>query len=717
LTFNRIFLTYNRVMRTARILPAILLLVPVIPHAQVSPVPTPPVAEKIHTERPINDAVLVDDYAWLRNRTDPRVRAYLEAENAYAEQLTASQKPLAEALYNETLNHIKQTDTSVPYHSHGYWYYTRTEEGQQYQTLCRKKDTLTAAEEVLLDVNELAKGEKFMALGSFAVSDDAGLLAYTTDNLGFRQYTLHIKDLRTGKLLPDSAERVDSLAWAADNKSLFYTTEDLITKRSNLMYRHALGTDAKADPIVFNEKDERYDIYVSRSRDLKYLLMASNSHVTSEVRFLPAHAPTAEWAIIEPRKEGVRYDVDEGNGRFYIRVNDTDPSYRLVTAPVSSPGKAHWTELINAHKDVPLENMDVFKDFYVVTERIKGLPVLRVIELKNAETHSIEVPEPAYYLGPATNAEFDTSTYRYGYQSPITPNSTFEYDLTRKTSTLLKQQEVPGGYDKSRYTVERLFLPAKDGTDIPVTVVFRKDKFKPGENPLLVIGYGAYGFAIPDTFSVNALPLLDRGVVATVAHIRGGGELGEAWHDAGKMMTKRNTFTDFIDATEGLLSKGFGKPGLVGIEGGSAGGLLMGAVTNMRPDLFKVVLCEVPFVDIMNTMLDASLPLTVSEYEEWGNPNEKAAFDYMLSYSPYDNVAAKEYPAILVQTSFDDSQVMYWEPSKYVAKLRALKTDKNPIVFFINMHGGHGGSSGRYDRIREADRRYAFLLFQLGITK
>jgi oligopeptidase B len=373
--------------------------------------------------------------------------------------------------------------------------------------------------------------------------------------------------------------------------------------------------------------------------------------------------------------------------------------------------------LIAARKDVPLEDVDVFKDFYVVTKRVKGLPVLNVVAMKSKETHEVTVPEPAYSLGASANAEFDTAKYRYNYQSPITPSSTFEYDVHTQASTLLKEQEVPGGYDKSRYVVERLFVPAKDGTGIPVTVVYRKDLFKRGENPLFVYGYGSYGVTIPDTFSTTLLPLLDRGVVTTVTHIRGGGELGEAWHDAGKMMTKQNTFTDFIDTTEGLLAQGYGKRGLVGIEGASAGGMLMGAVTNMRPDLFKVVLCEVPFVDVMNTMLDATLPLTVSEYEEWGNPNQKAAFDYMLSYSPYDNVTAKAYPAILVQTSFDDSQVMYWEPSKYVAKLRALKTDQNPLVFFINMHGGHGGSSGRYDRIREADRRYAFMLTQLGITQ
>ena len=685
--------------------------------AQSASAPTPPIAERIHTEKPINGAVLTDDYAWLRERTNPRVVKYLEAENAFAEQSTSDEKPFAEKLYSETLSHIKQTDTAVPYRKRGYWYYTRTEEGKQYPILCRKKETLSAPEEVMLDVNELAQGEKFMSVANAEVSDDNNLLAYLSDNVGFRQYKLHVKDLRTGKMLPDTAERVDSIAWAADNKTIFYSTEDAQTKRGNLVHRHMLGADPAVDPVIYEEKDERYDVYVNRTRDNRYLVMASESHVTTEERFLAANSPNGEWKILEPRKEGVRYYVDEANGLFYIRVNDTDPSFRLVTAPVTSPGQAQWTELIAARKEVPLDDVDAFKEFYVVTERVKGLPVLQVISTKSKERHTVEVPEPAYSLGSAANAEFDTDKYRYSYQSPITPNSTFDYDIKKQTSTLLKQQEVPGGYDKTRYAVERLFVPAKDGVGIPVTVVYRKDKFRRGENPLFVYGYGSYGITIDDRFEVTQLPLLDRGVVTTVAHIRGGGELGEAWHDGGKMMTKRNTFTDFIDATEGLLAQGYGMRGQVGIEGASAGGLLMGAVTNIRPDLFKVVLCEVPFVDVMNTMLDATLPLTVGEYEEWGNPNQKAAFDYMLTYSPYDNVVAKSYPALLVETSFDDSQVMYWEPSKYVAKLRALKTDQNPLVFFINMHGGHGGSSGRYDSIRERDRNYAFMLTQLGITQ
>jgi oligopeptidase B len=678
--------------------------------------PQPPVAKKVHVEKPINGAVLVDDYGWLRERSSPEVHQYLEAENSYAEALTADEKPLADKLYAETLAHIKQTDTSVPYHKNGYWYYTRTEEGKQYPVVCRKKGSLTAPEEVMLDINEMARGEKFMQLGAVQVSDDANLLAYTTDNVGFRQYSLHVKDLRTGKLLADTAERVDSVTWAADNKTLFYSTEDAVTKRSDLVHRHVLGTDATTDPVVWNEKDERFSADVDRTRDGKYILLELGSHITSEAQFVSAKTPEAPWTMIEPRKENVRYSVSEGNDIFYLLVNDTDPANRVVTAPVATPGKPHWTELIAARHEVPIEDVDVFKNFYVVNERVNGLDVLQVVDTKTKESHNIAFPEPAYQASEAVNAEFDTGAFRYGYQSPITPPSTFAYDVKKQISTLLKQQEVPG-YDKSLYGVERLFLPARDGVGVPTTVLYRKGTFKKGENPLFVYGYGSYGITIPDTFSVGRLPLLDRGVVTATAHIRGGGELGEAWHDGGKMMTKRNTFTDFIDATEGLLKGGYGKPGEVGIEGGSAGGLLMGAVTNMRPDLFKVVLCEVPFVDVMNTMLDASLPLTVGEYEEWGNPNGKAAFDYMLTYSPYDNVTSKKYPAILVQTSFDDSQVMYWEPSKYVAKLRAVKIDSNPLVFFINMHGGHGGSSGRYDRIEETDRRYAFMLTELGVTQ
>jgi oligopeptidase B len=684
--------------------------------AQNSTTLKPPLAKKMHVEKPINGAVLVDDYGWLRNKKSPQVQAYLEAENTYAERVTASEKPFAEQLYQETLSHIQQDDTSVPHRKHGYWYYSRTERNKQYTIFCRKKETLDAPEEILLDVNELAKGQKFMSLDSFEVSDDSNLLAYTTDNVGFRQFRLHIKDLRTGKLLLDTAERVDGVTWAADNKTLFYVTEDAQTKRSDIVFRHTVGSTSSKDQVVFHEKDERYSVGIDRTRDGRYILVNSESHVTSEVQFMSADHPESPWALIEPRVEGVQYSVDEGDGLFYIRVNDTGRSFRVVTTPVAAPDKTQWTELIAMRKDVPVDNVDVFKDFYVVTERITGLVALRVVNTKTQEARMIDFPESAYNAYGASNSEFDTDKFRYGYESPITPASTFEYNTKTGTSQLLKQQEVPG-YDKSLYAVERFSLAAKDGTAIPVTVVYRKDKFERGENPLFVYGYGSYGVNVDDDFSVVDVPLLDRGVIAAVPHVRGGGELGEAWHDGGKLMNKRNTFTDFIDATENLLSQGYGKRGEVGIEGASAGGLLMGAVTNMRPDLFKAVLCEVPFVDVMNTMLDPTIPLTVGEYEEWGNPNQKAAFNYMLTYSPYDNVTAKPYPAILVQTSLDDSQVGYWEPSKYVAKLRALKQDDNPLVFFVNLHGGHGGSSGRYDRIRERDRNYAFMLTELGITK
>jgi oligopeptidase B len=589
-------------------------------------------------------------------------------------------------------------------------------EGQQYTVLCRKKGSLAAPEEVMLDGNEMAKGQKFFALGSVEVSDDSNLVAYTVDTVGFRQYKLHIKDLRTGAILPDTAERVTSVQWAADNKTLFYTTEDAVTKRSNLAYKHTLGEASAKNSQIYNEKDERYDIGFDRTRDGRFLLLGAESHLTTEVRMLPADKPSANWTLIEPRREGIEYFPDEGDGLLYIRVNDTSHNFRLVTAPVATPGKDHWTELLATRKDVPVEDIDVFHDFYVITERVGGLRQLRLVSLRGKTLSPIQYPEPSYVAAVGVNREFQTHALRYTYQSPITSASTFEYNLDTGTSTLLKQQPVPN-YDKSLYRVERLMLAARDGVNVPVTVTYRKDKFKAGENPLFVYGYGSYGYSTEDTFQPIRVPLLDRGVVVAVTHIRGGGEMGEPWHDAGKMMTKRNTFTDFIDTTDGLLAKGYGRKGDVGIEGASAGGMLMGAVTNMRPDLFKVVLCEVPFVDVMNTMLDATLPLTVTEYEEWGNPNQKPAFDYMLTYSPYDNIQAKAYPAILVQTSFDDSQVMYWEPAKYTAKLRALKTDNNPLVFFVNMHGGHGGSSGRYDAIRERDRNYAFLLTQLGIEQ
>jgi len=678
---------------------------------------TPPVATKIHTQKTVNGKTLVDDYAWLRERSNPDVKALLEAENAYAEYVMKPTEPRQKKLYDEIVSHIKESDDTVPFLKDGYYYYTRTEKGKQYYQLCRKNGSLQAPEQIILDLNQMGEGQKFMAVGQWSVSDDGNLLAYTTDNVGFRQYHLHVRDLRTMQDMPDTAERVVSVAWAADNHSLFYTVEDEVQKRSYRFYRHAVGSDAKHDQLVYEEKDERFDIYISRTRSKQYLLLTASSHISSEVSFLPADKPEGQWTLIAPRVDNIEYSVDHRGDTFYIRTNDTSQTFRLMTAPVASPGKANWKELVASQPNVPLEDFDVFQNFYTLTERVSGLPVFRVVQFKDGSVESIQFPEPTYFATAANNAEFNTADFRYNYQSLITPPSVFDYNVNTKKSTLLKQNEVPGGFDRDNYVSERVFATAGDGTKVPISLFYRKDLKNKAEAPLYLYGYGSYGFSLSATFSAARLPLVDRGLIVALAHIRGGGDLGKPWHDAGKMMNKKTTFTDFIASAEYLTSHGYGSKARIGIEGASAGGLLMGAVTNMRPDLFRAVLCEVPFVDVMNTMLDASLPLTVPEYEEWGNPNTEPAFDYMLSYSPYDNLAAKNYPTIMVRTSFDDSQVMYWEPAKYVAKLRTLKTDDNPLIFYTNMHGGHGGSSGRYDRIHEVAFNWAFLLTQLGVPE
>ena len=677
----------------------------------------PPIAKKIHTEKTVNGKTLTDEYGWMRERSNPEVKAYLEAENAYAEHVMQPTEARQKKLYEEILSHIKQDDDTVPFLQNGYYYYVRTIKGKQYFELCRKKDSLNAPEHVILDLNKMGEGEKFMALGTWAVSDDGHWLAYTTDNVGFRQYHLHIRDLRTMQDLPDTAERVVSIDWAADDRTLFYTVEDPVQKRSFRLYRHEVGSDSKHDPVVFEEKDERFNIEVSRTRSKKYLLLTDASHISSEVRFLDAAQPAGGWKLIAPHVDNLEYYVDHRGDHFYIRTNDTSQTFRVVTAPLESPGKEHWREFVPSQPDVPLEQVDLFADFYVLTQRVAGLPVFRVVQFSDGSSKTIQFPEPAYFATSAANMEFKTDMFRYNYQSLVTPPSVFDYNVTTHRSMLLKENQVPGGFDRNNYVSERVFATASDGTKIPISLFYRKDLKNKASAPLYLYGYGSYGYSLPVTFSASRLPLVDRGLIVALAHIRGGGELGKPWHDAGKMMNKRNTFTDFVACAEYLATHGYGSRAKIGIEGGSAGGLLMGAVTNMRPDLFKVVLCEVPFVDVMNTMLDASLPLTVPEYEEWGNPNTEPAFDYMLSYSPYDNLAKKNYPTILVRTSFDDSQVMYWEPAKYVAKLRTLKTDNNPLIFYTNLHGGHGGSSGRYDRIHEVAFNWAFLLTQLGVRE
>jgi oligopeptidase B len=670
--------------------------------------------------------VLADDYAWLRDKDNPEVTAYLEAENAYADAVLAPLTGLREELYQEMLSHVKQTDVSVPYRDGAWWYYTRTEEGLQYGIHCRRLGgpagaNADAAEEVLLDGNQLAQGQAFFAIGDTDIADDGRWLAYTTDTKGFRQYTLRVKDLETGETLAGEVERVGSVVWAADNRTLFYTVEDEQQKRQFQLWRHDLGTPHAADALVYQDDDERFNIAAGRTRDGKFIVVESGSHTTSEARVLRADDPSGIFAVLALREDEHEYSVDHRNGLWFIRTNDRGRNFRLVTAPVATPGRENWTERI-AHRDaVTIEDVDLFAGFFVACEREDGLPRLRLWKFAGdgaeaASAGEIAFPEPAYSAHPHINRIFETATFRYAYQSLVTPSSVYEYDVATDASTLLKQLEIPGGFDRTLYASERIHAKAPDGVEVPVSIVYRKDTSKPGKNPLYVYGYGSYGYSLPLGFSSNRLSLLDRGVVLAYAHIRGGGDMGEPWHDAGKMLLKRNTFTDFIACVEYLTAQGYGDSKRVAAEGGSAGGLLMGAIANMRPDLFRAIVSHVPFVDVMNTMLDASLPLTVPEYEEWGDPNQEEYFRTMLSYSPYDNLRAANYPAMLVKTSLHDSQVMYWEPAKYVAKLRTLKTDSNPLLLVTNMQAGHGGASGRYDYLREIALDYAFLLRELGVV-
>ena len=697
--------------------------------ADAREVSRPPMAKKMTRVEAVHGDKLIDEYFWLRDRKNPEVKAYLESENAYADAFMKPTEASQAKLYEEMLGRIKETDLSVPYPKGNYFYYSRTEKGKQYPIYCRKKaggpgkpqgptpESLeAAAEEVMLDLNEMAKGERFMAVGDLEVSDDGNLLAYTNDNVGFREYRLHVRDLSAGRDFPETVEKVSSVAWAADNKTLFYTVDDA-AKRPYRLYRHALGADPKTDALVYEEKDEMYRVNVHRSRSRRVLFLVSGSHTADEWRYLPADKPDGSFTMIAPREKEHEYAVDHRGDLFFIRTNKGCRNFRVVTAPVASPGTDGWKELLACRPAVMVSGLNLFANHAVVLEREDGLPRIRVIDLATKEEHRVDFGEPVYAVGPQSNEEFDTRLFRFGFQSFTTPQSVFDYDMATKERKLLKRTEVLGGYDPDRYQSERRYATAKDGTKIPISLVYKKGFVADGKAPLWLNGYGSYGAPSFATFNSNRFSLLDRGFVFAIAHIRGGGEMGKPWHDQGKMMSKKNTFTDFITVAEKLIADKYTSRDRLVIEGGSAGGLLMGAVTNMRPDLFKIVVSRVPFVDVINTMLDESLPLTVGEFEEWGNPKKKEEYDYIKSYSPYDNLAAKAYPTILVKTSFDDSQVMYWEPAKYVAKLRTLKTDNNPLLFKINMAGGHGGSSGRYDRLKELAFDYAFVFSQLGIER
>ncbi len=700
-----------KALPTLLAIPAALTLMTVVNAQQQT---QPPTARKIAHETKIHGYTLKDDYFWLREKTNPEVTKYLEAENAFTEATMQSTKALQESLYKEMLGRIKQTDLSVPARNGEYWYYSRTEEGKQYPYMCRRKGTMEGPEEMLLDLNKLAEGHSYLGLGGYAVSDDANWLAFSLDTTGYRQYTLQVKDLRTGALSSERIERVGSIVWANDNKTLFFTTEDPVSKRSDKFWRHVVGSDK--NNLVFEEKNELFDLATGRSLDKKVVFLGSYARTSREIRYLPASNPTRDFTVVLPRQDGHEYDVDHYEGLFYITTNRGAKNFKVVTTPMGESSEKDWTTFIAHNPAIKIEGLSFFKNHLIVSERERGLSYLRVIDMRSKSSHRISTDEPDYAMGLSTNPEFDTTSVRYAYQSMVTPSSVYEYDLTTKERKLLKRQDVLGGYDPALYEAKRTWATARDGTQVPISLVYRKGTKFDGSAPLLLYAYGSYGASMAPTFSSSRLSLLDRGAIYAIAYIRGGGELGEEWREQGRMMQKMNTFSDFIDCGDYLVKNRYTSSNRLVIQGGSAGGLLMGAVSNMRPDLFKAVVAQVPFVDVMNTMLDASLPLTTSEYIEWGNPNEKAAFDYMIKYSPYDNIKPQKYPAMLVHVSLNDSQVPYWEGAKFVAKLRQTKTDANPLILKTNMGAGHGGASGRYDALRETAFTYAFVLWQMGLA-
>ena len=674
--------------------------------------PAPPIARQIPHVTRIHGQTLTDNYFWLRGRTDPEVRRHLEAENAYTEAVTGHTRTQQETLYAEMLGRIQQTDLSVATRSGGYWYYSRTEEGKQYPAMCRRKETMEAPEQLLLDLNVLAEGHPFLSLGAYVVSDDGDWLAFSVDTTGYRQYTLRVKDLRSGELSVEQIERAGSVVWASDSRTLFYTTEDPVSKRSDRFWRHIVGTGESA--LVYEEADELYDLAAGRSLDREIVFLGSYAKTSREIRYLHADQPTSALTVVVPRSEGHEYDVDHYEGQFYITTNRRAKNFQVVTAPMADPSEANWNVFIAHNPLVKIENLSFFKGHLVVSERETGVTYLRVIDMSSKRSHRVPADEPDYMVALSGNAEFDTTTIRYAYQSMVTPASVYEYDMATGHRALLKQQPVLGGYDPAQYVAQRIWAPARDGRQVPISLVHRFDTPIDGTAPLLLYAYGSYGISMAPTFSSSRLSLLDRGVIYAVAYIRGGGELGEEWREAGRMTQKMNTFHDFIDSAEYLVAHRFTSSDRLVIQGGSAGGLLMGAVSNMRPELFKAVVAQVPFVDVLNTMLDATLPLTTSEYIEWGNPNEPAAFEYIRQYSPYDNIRPQRYPAMLVQASLNDSQVPYWEAAKFVARLRELKMDDNPVLLKTNLDAGHGGASGRYDALRETAFTYAFVLWQMG---
>ena len=702
--------------------------------------PPPDAAKKPHTVKTPHGAERQDEYYWLRDdkREDKAVLAYLEAENAYADAVMAPLEPVEDRLYEEIVGRIKQDDASVPFRERGYWYYSRFEAGQDYPVHARRKDGAGvdaasilkaneardfAGEEVLLDVNALAKDKDYYSVGDYAVTPDNTILAYADDTNGRRQYTIRFRDLSGGRQYPETISGVSAnLVWADDNRTLFYVENDPETLLTKRVRKHVLGTDPKHDPVVYEEADDSFYMGIDRTRDDRFIVIGVSSTVSDELRYAPASAPVA-FQVLAPRARDVEYEADHFAGRWVIRTNAPGPdgrpatNFRVVTASSDATSRKEWKDWIAHRDDVFIEGVELFAGFTAIAERSDGLERVRLLKADGSEEH-IKADEPAYSMGLDVNAEPDTDWVRYSYTSLTTPATTYELNVATGERRLLKRQPVLGGYDPANYVTERVWAPARDGTRIPVSMVYRKGFEKNGKAAMLQYGYGSYGASMDPGFSVTTVSLLDRGMVYALAHIRGGQEMGRSWYDHGKLLNKKNTFTDFIDVTDHLVKEGYAAKDRVAAFGGSAGGLLMGAISNMAPDRYRVILSQVPFVDVVTTMLDASIPLTTNEYDEWGNPEtSRASYDYMLSYSPYDNLRKQAYPAMFVGTGLWDSQVQYWEPAKYVARLRDLNTSREPVVFRTNMEAGHGGKSGRFRRYREQAEMYAFMLDRLGVSE
>ncbi|MBC6365266.1 S9 family peptidase [Algoriphagus sp. AK58] len=657
----------------------------------------------------------IDHYYWMNDREDPAVIQYLESENAYLKEVMKPTEGFQQMLFEEMKGRIKEDDQSVPYFKSGYHWYVRYEKGEEYPIYCRKRGSMDAPEEIILNVNELAKGKSYYQVGGTSTTPDQKILAFAADEVGRRIYTIYFKNLETGEILEDRIPEITgNFVWAADNKTLFYSKQDPETLRSHRIFRHSLGTPSSEDKLIFEETDEEFSCVVHKTKSEKYILIHSESTISSEVRFIAAALPDSDFKLIQERIPHLEYAADHYGEHFYIRTNDQAQNFKLVKAPVLSPAKENWIDVIPHRSEVLLEDFDLFSRYLVTQERTNGLTQIQ-IKPWEGEGHSLKFDDETYTAWISTNPEFDTDLLRFGYNSLTTPSSVYDYHLISKEKTLLKQQEVVGGYDASEFHSERIWAKAKDGVMVPISLVYKKSLFsKTGKNPLLLYSYGSYGYSMDAYFSSNRLSLLNRGFVFAIAHIRGGEDLGRHWYEDGKMLKKKNTFTDFIACAEYLIAENYTAPEHLYAMGGSAGGLLMGAVINMKPELFHGVIANVPFVDVVTTMLDESIPLTTGEFQEWGNPKHQEYYEYMLSYSPYDNVEAKAYPNLLVTSGLHDSQVQYWEPTKWVAKLRELKTDSNLLLLYTNMEAGHGGASGRFNALKELALEYAFLLMLEG---